>query len=117
MVGRPGVGAVRWLEEVDVRGIEVQDLVRLSRGGVEVRTGALPLYWLGDGTQIPGQWDDWRPSCVWPPFAQCDVIRALSLARGFHRTSAVPWCWRRSSYCINRRCTWMMRTSRPLERA
>lgn len=37
-VGRPGVGSVRWLEEVDVRGVDVEDLVRLSRGGVEVRT-------------------------------------------------------------------------------
>jgi len=41
-VGRPGVGSVRWLEEVDVRGVDVEDLVRLSRGGVEVRTGLPP---------------------------------------------------------------------------
>lgn len=35
-VGRPGVGSVRWLEEVDVRGVDVDALVRLTKGGVEV---------------------------------------------------------------------------------
>lgn len=35
-VGRPGIGSVRWLEEVDVRGVDVEALVRLTKGGVEV---------------------------------------------------------------------------------
>lgn len=39
-VGRPGVGSVRWLEEVDIRGVDVEALVRLTKGGVEVRASA-----------------------------------------------------------------------------
>jgi Nucleoporin autopeptidase len=42
-VGRPGIGSVHWLEEVDVRGVDVEALVRLSKGGVEVRAPA-PLW-------------------------------------------------------------------------
>lgn len=35
-VGRPGIGSVHWLEEVDVRGVDVEGLVCLTKGGVEV---------------------------------------------------------------------------------
>lgn len=35
-VGRPGIGFVRWLEEVDIRCVDVEALVRLTKGGVEV---------------------------------------------------------------------------------
>jgi Nucleoporin autopeptidase len=37
-VGRPGIGSVHWLEEVDVRGVDVEGLVRLTKGGVEVQS-------------------------------------------------------------------------------
>lgn len=36
-VSRQGVGSVRWLEPSDVRGLDVNGVVRLSKGAVEVR--------------------------------------------------------------------------------
>ena len=35
-VSRQGVGSVRWLEPTDVRGLDVNGTVRLSKGAVEV---------------------------------------------------------------------------------
>ena len=35
-VSRQGVGAVRWLEPTDVRGLDVNGTVRLTKGAVEV---------------------------------------------------------------------------------
>lgn len=35
-VTRRGIGAVRWLEPTDVRGLDVNGTIRLSRGSVEV---------------------------------------------------------------------------------
>ena len=39
-VSRQGVGSVRWLEPTDVRGLDVNSTVRLTKGAVEV--GCLP---------------------------------------------------------------------------
>ena len=36
-IGRRGIGAVRWLTPTDVRGLNVDGTVALSRGSVEVR--------------------------------------------------------------------------------
>ena len=35
-VSRQGVGSVRWLEPTDVRGMDVNGTVRLTKGAVEV---------------------------------------------------------------------------------
>ena len=42
-VARRGIGAVRWLEPTDVRALDVNATVRLSRGSVEV--GGRCLSW------------------------------------------------------------------------
>ena len=39
-VSRQGIGSVRWLEPTDVRGLNVNSLVRLTKGAVEV--GVMP---------------------------------------------------------------------------
>lgn len=44
-ISRPNIGAVRWLEEVDVTSADVEALVRLTKGGVEV--------YLDDATKPP----------------------------------------------------------------
>ncbi|KFM26371.1 Nuclear pore complex protein Nup98-Nup96 [Auxenochlorella protothecoides] len=36
VVGRRGLGSVAWLEPVDVRGLDLDDVITISRGGVEV---------------------------------------------------------------------------------
>lgn len=36
-VGRRGVGSVRWLEPTDVRGLDLDATVQLSKGSIEVR--------------------------------------------------------------------------------
>ena len=36
VVGRRGVGSIRWIDPVDVRGIDLDSIVALSRGSVEV---------------------------------------------------------------------------------
>lgn len=33
---RPGAGSVRWLEAVDVRGLDLGAIVRIGRGSIEV---------------------------------------------------------------------------------
>lgn len=35
-VSRQGIGSVRWLDPTDVRGLDVNDTVRLTKGAVEV---------------------------------------------------------------------------------
>lgn len=54
-VGRRGVGAVRWLEPVDVRGLDLDALVDLARGSVEVylEGGAKPD--VGEGLNRPAE--------------------------------------------------------------
>ena len=37
-VSRQGIGSVRWLEPTDVRSLNVNSVVRLTKGAVEVRT-------------------------------------------------------------------------------
>ena len=36
-VSRQGIGSVRWLDPTDVRGLNINSLVRLTKGAVEVR--------------------------------------------------------------------------------
>ncbi|KAL6777466.1 NUP189 [Auxenochlorella protothecoides x Auxenochlorella symbiontica] len=36
VIGRRGLGSVAWLEPVDVRGLDLDDVITISRGGVEV---------------------------------------------------------------------------------
>ncbi len=39
VVGRRGFGCVRWLEPVDVRGLDVEGVVSITKGSLEVRAG------------------------------------------------------------------------------
>ncbi len=43
-IGRRGIGAVRWLTPTDVRSLNVEGTVALSRGSVEVRPWDLFSY-------------------------------------------------------------------------
>ena len=45
-VSRRGIGCVRWLEPTDVRGLDVNGTVRLTRGVVEVGHSLQPQPWL-----------------------------------------------------------------------
>ena len=65
-IGRRGIGAVRWLDSTDVRGLNVEGTVALSRGSVEVRHQG---------------YDDWRICMLFCRPLPC-VLGAVSSLNG-----------------------------------
>jgi nuclear pore complex protein Nup98-Nup96 len=54
-VGRRGVGAIRWLDPVDVRGLDLDTIVNLSRGSVEVYLDEEAKPEVGQGLNRPAE--------------------------------------------------------------
>jgi len=54
-ISRPGIGSVCWLEEVDVRHAEIEELVRLTKGGVEVYLDDTAKPPVGEGFNRPAR--------------------------------------------------------------
>lgn len=54
-VGKRGVGSVRWLDPVDVQGLDLDSIVNLSRGAVEVYLDDENKPEVGDGLNRPAE--------------------------------------------------------------
>lgn len=52
-VGRDGVGSVRWLDDVDVRGLDLDSVVSLAKGSVEVYPDSSVKPPVGQGLNCP----------------------------------------------------------------
>ena len=52
-VGRDGVGSVRWLDDVDVRGLDLDSIVSLAKGSIEVYPDSSVKPPVGQGLNCP----------------------------------------------------------------